>query len=56
MHRLPTSTTRAVVVTACLAAGLIAGAFARAGDQAIDVFDNVRGGRRGAEGSAPLRR
>ena len=34
MNRLPTPTTRTAVITACLAAALVAGALAQAGDQA----------------------
>ena len=36
MHRLPTSRARAAVIATCLAAGLLAGAFAHAGLQRVD--------------------
>ena len=41
MKRLPTPTGRVTVVAACLAAGLLAGAFAQAGLQAIDTSTTI---------------
>ena len=41
MKRLPTPTGRVAVVAACLAAGLLAGAFAQAGLQAIDTSTTI---------------
>jgi hypothetical protein len=41
MKRLPTPTGRGAVVAACLAAGLLAGAFAQAGLQAIDTSTTI---------------
>jgi hypothetical protein len=42
MHRLPTPTARTAVITACLAAALVAGAFAQASDQAVGISTTIQ--------------